>query len=66
MIKSKRQLPSPKYFLSLIDWRLPTFKRSKLATERALTVKDLAKIARGRVPKVVYDFVEGSALDEIG
>jgi L-lactate dehydrogenase (cytochrome) len=66
MIKSKRQLPSPKYFLSLIDWGLPTFKRSRLATERALTIQDLAKIARRRVPKVVFDFVEGSALDEMG
>jgi len=66
MIKSKRQLPSPSYFLSLIDWGMPTFRRSKRATERALTVNDLARIARKRVPKVVYDFVEGAAGDEIG
>jgi L-lactate dehydrogenase (cytochrome) len=66
MIKSKRQLPSPRYFLSLIDWGMPTLRRSKRATERALTVNDLARIARKRVPKVVYDFVEGSAGDEIG
>lgn len=65
MIKSKRQLPSPSYFLSLIDWRFPVFNRSKRATEQALTIKDLSNIARRRVPRVVYDYVEGSAGNEI-
>ncbi|MEK6648512.1 MAG: alpha-hydroxy acid oxidase [Actinomycetota bacterium] len=65
MIKSKRQLPSVKYFFSLIDWRFPTFNRSKRATEQALIIKDLASIARRCVPRVVYDYVEGSAGNEI-
>lgn len=65
MIKSKRQLPSVKYFFSLIDWRFPTFNCSKRATEQALIIKDLASIARRCVPRVVYDYVEGSAGNEI-
>ena len=60
MIKSKRQLPSVKYFFSLIDWRFPTFNRSKRATEQALIIKDLP-VLLGGVPRVVYDYVEGSA-----
>lgn len=65
MIKSKRQIPSPKYFLSLIDWRWPSVNRSKRAVEQALTIKDVARLAKKQVPRVVYDYVEGSAMDEL-
>lgn len=63
---SKRQLPSVKYFLSLIDFSIPTLNRSRRAVERAVTVADLARIAKRRVPRVVFDYVEGSAGREIG
>ena len=66
MIKSKRNLPNLTYFYSLIDWKLPTLSRRKSATLKAQTVEDLARVAKKRVPKVVFDYVEGSALDEIG
>ena len=33
---------------------------------KAQTIEDLARAAKKRVPKVVFDYVEGSALDEIG
>ena len=66
MIKSKRNLPNLPYFYSLIDWKLPTLSRRKSATLKAQTVEDLARAAKKRVPKVVFDYVEGSALDEIG
>lgn len=33
---------------------------------KAQTIEDMALAAKKRVPKVVYDYVEGSALDEIG
>jgi isopentenyl diphosphate isomerase/L-lactate dehydrogenase-like FMN-dependent dehydrogenase len=66
MIKSKRNLPNLPYFYSLIDWKLPTLSRRKSATMKAQTVEDLARAANKRVPKVVFDYVEGSALDEIG
>ena len=65
MAKSKRQFPSAKYFLSLIEWNGPAFNRKKLHMKQALTVKDIAEVARKSVPKVVFDYVEGSALDEI-
>ena len=66
MIKSKRNLPNLPYFYSLIDWKLPTLSRRKSATHKAQTVDDLKQAAKKRVPKVVFDYVEGSALDEIG
>lgn len=66
MIKSKRQFPNFKYFFTLIDWSVPPISPRKRATNKAQTIRDLANTARKRVPKVVYDFVEGSALDEIG
>lgn len=65
MIKSKRTIPNLPYFYSLIDWRLPTLSRRNTATLRAQTIEDLARSAKKRVPKVVFDYVEGSALDEI-
>ncbi|MDA3018505.1 MAG: alpha-hydroxy-acid oxidizing protein, partial [Actinomycetota bacterium] len=66
VIKSKRNFPNLPYFYSLIDWKLPTLSRRKSATLKAQTIDDLARAARKRVPKVVFDYVEGSALDEIG
>lgn len=66
MIKSKRSLPNLPYFFSLIEWKLPTLNRRKAATTKAQTIEDLARTARKRVPQVVFDYVEGSALDEIG
>ncbi len=66
MIKSKRQFPNIKYFYSLIDWRLSPLNRRKAACESALTIFDLAIAAKKRVPKVVFDYVEGAALDELG
>jgi isopentenyl diphosphate isomerase/L-lactate dehydrogenase-like FMN-dependent dehydrogenase len=64
MIKSKRKFPDLAYFYSLIDWSLPTFSARKSAINRAQTIEDLAVVAKKRVPKIVFDFVEGSALDE--
>lgn len=65
MIKSKRQFPDIPHFISLIDWKLPTIFRNRAKIARSLTIADLANIAKKRVPKVVYDYVEGSALDEV-
>ena len=65
MIKSKRQFPDIPHFISLIDWKLPTIFRNRAKVAKALTIEDLAAIAKKKVPKVVYDYVEGSALDEV-
>ncbi len=66
MIKSKRQFPDIKYFYSLIEWRLSFIKRTAHKVSNAQSVDDLAKIAKSRVPQVVYDYVEGSAHTEMG
>ena len=65
MIKSKRQFPDLPHFASLIEWKLPTLFRTRARIARAITIDDLAKIAKRKVPKVVFDYVEGSALDEV-
>lgn len=65
MIKSKRQFPDLPHFASLIEWRLPSLFRTRTKLARALTINDLAEIAKKKVPKVVFDYVEGSALGEV-
>jgi len=65
MIRSKRQFPDLPHFASLIEWKLPSIFRTRTKLARALTINDLAKIAKKKVPKVVFDYVEGSALDEV-
>ena len=65
MIKAKRRFPDFKYLVSLIEWKLPSIRRNKTKVASALTIAELAKIAKKRVPKVVFDYVDGSALDEV-
>ena len=65
MIRSARKLPSLPYFWSLIDWTLPSLNPYKGKLQRAQNVADLAAIAKKRTPKVVFDYVEGSAVDEV-
>ena len=65
IIKSKRQFPDLPHFISLIEWKLPTLSRNKAKVARATSIYELAQIAKKRVPKVVFDYVEGSALNEV-
>ena len=65
MIRSTRKFPSLPYFWSLIDWSIPSFNPYKGQLLRAQTIDDLAQIAKQRTPKVVFDYVEGGAVDEI-
>jgi isopentenyl diphosphate isomerase/L-lactate dehydrogenase-like FMN-dependent dehydrogenase len=65
MIRSSRKFPSLPYFWSLIDWSLPSLNPYKGQLLRAQTVADLADIAKKRTPEVVFDYVEGGAVDEI-
>jgi isopentenyl diphosphate isomerase/L-lactate dehydrogenase-like FMN-dependent dehydrogenase len=62
----KRQFPDIKYLNSLIVWRIPFVKRKARAVAAAASIPDLAKLAKKKVPLSVFDYVEGSALDEIG
>ena len=65
MIRSTRKFPSLPYFWSLIDWTLPSINPYKGKLKRAQSIQDLATIAKKRTPKVVFDYVEGGAVDEI-
>ena len=65
MIKSNRKFPSLPYFWSLIDFKLPSLNPYKGKLDRAQNIADLAKVAKKRVPKVVFDYVEGSAVEEV-
>ena len=65
MIRSSRKFPSLPYFWSLIDWSLPSLNPYKGQLLRAQTIADLADIAKKRTPEVVFDYVEGGAVDEM-
>jgi len=65
MIRSSRKFPSLPYFWSLIDWTIPSINPYKGELQRAQSIGDLALIAKKRTPKVVFDYVEGGAVDEI-
>ena len=65
MIRSTRKFPSLPYFWSLIDWTLPSLNPYKGKLLRAQTIEDIAQIAKMRTPEVVFDYVEGGAVDEI-
>jgi L-lactate dehydrogenase (cytochrome) len=65
MIRSTRKFPSLPYFWSLIDWSLPSLNPYKGKLLRAQTIEDIAQVAKKRTPKVVFDYVEGGAVDEI-
>ena len=64
-IKSARNFPNFKYFLSLIDWNSFKLKPYSRKISQAVSVFDLVQIARKRTPKVVFDYVEGSATYEL-
>ena len=64
-MKSQRRLPSLPYFYSLIEWRLPSLNPYAGKLRRAVSVFDLAEIAKKRTPKVVFDYVDGSATYEL-
>ena len=65
MIRSTRKFPSLPYFWSLIDWTRPSLNPYKGKLLRAQTIEDIAQIAKMRTPEVVFDYVEGGAVDEI-
>ena len=65
VIRSRRRFPSLPYFWSLIDWSLPSWGHYSSQLAKAQNVFDIAAIAKKRTPKVVFDYVEGSAVDEV-
>ena len=50
---------------SLIDWKSFRLYGNKNLVNHAQTIEDLKTIAKRNIPKVVFDYVEGSASEEI-
>lgn len=65
MIRATRRFPSLPYFWSLIDWTLPSLFSHKRSLLRVQNIEDIARVAKKRTPKVVFDYVAGSAVDEV-
>lgn len=64
-LKSKRQFPDIPHLVGLIDWKWPTLRRTKRKIDKAVTIYDLQKMGKRRVPRATYDYVEGGSQREI-
>jgi L-lactate dehydrogenase (cytochrome) len=60
-----RQLPKPAELLELMQFKKPELNLKKRRLESALTIEDLARIARRRTPKAAFDYTEGAAEGEL-
>ncbi len=62
----KRQFPRWKSIKPLLGWNLKSlFSLKDRKLENCFTVSDLQDLAQKRVPRAVFDYVDGGALDEI-
>lgn len=61
----KRQLPRWKNIKPLMGWSFPKFKNNDRRLNSAINISDLRALAKSRVPKAVFDYVDGGANDEI-
>jgi len=61
----KRQFPRWKNIKPLLGWSLPKFPLEDRTLKRAVNLQELRLLARKRVPKAVFDYVDGGANDEI-
>ena len=60
-----RQFPRWSSIKPLLGWSWPRFRRVDRGLEKVLTVEDLRELSRKRVPRSVFDYVEGGALQEL-
>jgi len=63
-MKTRRQFPDLRFILPLINWGLPRFNNKSLLSKVVL-IHDFKEIAARKVPKAVYDYVEGGAHQEV-
>ena len=61
----KRQFPRWKNIKPLLGWSLPKFPLEDRKLKRTVNLQELRLLARKRVPKAVFDYVDGGANDEI-
>jgi L-lactate dehydrogenase (cytochrome) len=64
-VSVKRQFPRWGSIKPLLGWSWPSFRKRDRALERALTISDLRDLSAKRVPRSVFDYVEGGALQEL-
>ncbi|MDR6971979.1 alpha-hydroxy acid oxidase [Leifsonia shinshuensis] len=60
-----RQAPRPAELLELMQFKKPELNLKKRRLESALTIEDLARIARRRTPRAAFDYTEGAAEGEL-
>ena len=61
----KRQFPRWSSIQPLLGWSWPRFRRRDRGLDKVLTIPDLRDLSRKRVPRSVFDYVEGGALQEL-
>ena len=61
----KRQFPRWKNIKPLLGWSLPKFSLEDRKLKRAVNLQEMRLLAKKRVPKAVFDYVDGGANDEI-
>ena len=62
---SERQIPRWSEIRPLLRAKPFSLNATQRRLERALTIADLRKVARGRVPRAVFDYTDGAAEAEI-
>lgn len=60
-----RRVPRVRELAPLIRFKRPQLNRSRRRLDTALTIEDLRRIARGRIPKAAFDYTDGAAEDEL-
>jgi isopentenyl diphosphate isomerase/L-lactate dehydrogenase-like FMN-dependent dehydrogenase len=61
----KRQLPRWKSIKPLLGWTFPKFPLGDRKLENSVNLAELRLLAKRRVPKAVFDYVDGGANDEL-
>ncbi|MBM3655632.1 MAG: alpha-hydroxy-acid oxidizing protein [Actinobacteria bacterium] len=61
----KRQLPRWKNIRPLLGWSLPTFSAQDRKLKSVVNLSEMRLLAKKRVPKAIFDYVDGGANDEL-
>lgn len=61
----KRQLPDIKELKNVMQFATPNLDRRAARLDKAADIYDLRKIAKRRIPKAPFDYVDGAALREV-
>lgn len=64
-IVNTRKFPDFKFLISLINFQSFRLKRNKHFISNSQNILDLRNIAKKNTPKIVFDYVEGGALEEV-